>query len=736
MTDLLRGTRSPWIASPFVALATLLGLHGLTGMVVWGESVITAATLLAVVTVAVAVTRIATRSRLLPTVVGAAVSILASIPAFARGPEGQVRYVPTPTALRELAAAVGDGVHEAATSVAPVEVTTPLLAALMAGVFAVFLLAEHLAVSWRAAAVSGLILLAPWMPAIALQHRVSVRLLLAAIGCWVITLALTKRPTGVHTRPTPLPTVVATAATLALVALVAPTALGAHGWGLIPRLSTPDQFDGTTRLNLALDLRNSLTARSSSTVLVYVSTGERPDAFRQYTLSDFDGTSWVPSTGATDGQDLSGVLWPTPVDDWGVRPIDRVEVEVVDAAERNLALPPVPRTVDLAGPWTYSPSLDEVSSTSETTLGLRYAFEGDMHYFSAENLRALGDASGADAAIGAQYLALPEDADVARFVTLGEELTANATTRYDKALALQEFFRDTSVFRYDTSVQPTGSDSVSVFLDDEAGFCVHFATAFAIIARSLGIPSRIAVGFLPGVQAENGASVVRGGDAHTWPEVYFEGAGWVRFEPTPASQSGARPSYASPENATNPTAEPVIPVPSANPTAEPVEPVTPTTALPSPDAIPTSEQLPWRTIAVVVVLIGIAAAVGAWWSRRRREFAEAALTPDGMWEALRRRLPQSVTWNTTHTPTEAVDHVAGAMAAQDAPLGALASGSFRTLASAVSDHRYAPEGTDVRSDVIASMVDDVATAVEAAISESAKSRRVPDAGRGGSRRGA
>lgn len=736
MSDLLRGTRSPWIVTPFVAIATLLGLHGLTGMVEWGDGMVTVATLLAIVTVAVAVTRMVTRSRALPTVVGAAVGILISIPAFARGPEGQVRYVPTPTALRELATAVGDGVHEAATSVAPVEVTTPLLALLMAGVFAVFLVAEHLAVSWRAAAVSGLVLLAPWMPAIALQHRVSVRLLLAAIGCWVVMLALTKRPTGAHTRPAPLSTAVATAATLGLVALVAPTALGANGWGLIPRLATPQQFDGTTRLNLALDLRSSLTAKSSSTVLVYVSTGERPDAFRQYTLSDFDGTSWAAGEEATDGRDLSGVLWPTPVSDWDERPIDRVEIEVVDAAERNLALPPVPRAVEVTGSWSYSPSLDEVSSTSDTTLGLRYAFEGDMRYFSAEGLRGLGDASGADGLIGDQYFALPDDVDVARFVALGQEITASATTRYDKALALQEFFRDTARFRYDTSVDPTGDDSVSVFLDDEAGFCVHFATAFAIIARSIGLPSRIAVGFLPGTESENGAYVVRGGDAHTWPEVYFEGAGWVRFEPTPSSQSGARPSYATPDSANNPTAEPAIPIPSANPTAEPGLPSAPATAVPQPRGSDTTAQVSWPVVLLVAVAAALALGAAAWWTRRRREYAEASLTPDGIWDSLRHRLPETVAWRTTHTPAEAVQHVAGAMAENDAHLGELAGDTLRDLAGAVSDHRYAPQGTSVPPEVISGMADEVASAVSDALSDAAKSRRAPDDVRGGSRRGA
>lgn len=733
---MMRGTRSPWVATPFVAVTTLLGLQGLTGMVVWGGALTTAIVLMAIVTLAIAITRMVTRSRALPTAVGAVVAILASVPAFARGPEDQHRLLPTPTALRELAAAVGDGVREAATTAAPADVTRPLLAVLMAGLVVVFLVAEHLAVSWRAAAVSGLVLLAPWMPAIALQHRVSVRLLLAAIGCWVITLALTKRPTGATSRPRPLSTIVATGATLGLVALVVPSALGANGWGLLPRLATPDQLDGTTRLNLALDLRNSLTVNSSSSVLIYVSTGERPDAFRQYTLSEFDGTGWTDADDRGDTQPLDGVLWPQPVESWDERPKDRVEVEVLGATERSLAIPPVPREVDISGDWAYSPLLDEVSSTSETTIGLRYAFEADMRYFTAEYLRGLGNATGDDATVGETYFALPEGVDVDRFTTLATEITAGATTRYDKALALQEYFRDPSQFRYDTTVEPDGDDSVSVFLDDREGFCVHFATAMSMLARSIGLPSRIAVGYLPGSPADDGAYVVTGGDAHTWPEIYFAGAGWVRFEPTPTAQTGARPSYATPEGAETPSGEPVAPVPTAVPTGAPGEPLPGTTTEPKPEPEVVQDTVAWPLLVVIAVVVVIALAVASWWTRRRRELLEAESTPETVWAGLRARLPAGVAWNSTHTPAEAAEHVEGALSRDDHPLDPEASIALATLAGVVSDYRYAPDGHTVLTAQAESLAAEVAQGVARATEDEPRSRLIRVGARGGSRPGA
>lgn len=546
MNDLIRGTRAPWYATPVVAIAVLLGFNGLTTMIVWGPWLGTTILLMAVVTVAISVTRMLSRSRLLPTLVGAVAAVLTSIPAFARGPEGQVRYFPTPSGLRDLASAAREGIHVAASTVAPAEINRPLLALIMCGAFAIFLVAEHLAVSWRAAAMSGLILLIPWMPAITLQHRVSASLLLGAIACWVVLLALTKRPTGAAARPSTAGAITAAAATIVLVALVTPTALGGNGWGMIPRFATPDGLDGSTRLNLALDLRNSLTANSSSPVMVYVSTGDKPEAFRVYTVTAFDGSQWTLDDSEGDQQPITSVLWSNPVPDWESQQLDRIDVSIQDFISDHLPLPTVPRTIDVPGQWTYSPSHDVVSSSTDKTTWLDYSFNADLQYFTADKLRALGSAASDDSLLGANFVNIPAAADRARFVALATEITADATTRYDQALALQEYFRNTANFTYTTAVDPSGSDSVSVFLDKREGYCVQFASGMIMLARSLDIPARLAIGFLPGTPSNDGASVIRGGDAHAWPELYFAGAGWVRFEPTPAVQTGARPSYADP----------------------------------------------------------------------------------------------------------------------------------------------------------------------------------------------
>ncbi len=124
-----------------------------------------------------------------------------------------------------------------------------------------------------------------------------------------------------------------------------------------------------------------------------------------------------------------------------------------------------------------------------------------------------------------------------------ERITADARSDYHRALLLQDHFRLDGGFRYDLEVHSEGIDSLEDFLFDvRAGYCQQFASGYAALARSVGLPTRVAVGFTWGDwQPErdmdgalvDGAYVVRGRHAHAWPEVYFAGTGWVRFEPTP-----------------------------------------------------------------------------------------------------------------------------------------------------------------------------------------------------------
>jgi len=201
------------------------------------------------------------------------------------------------------------------------------------------------------------------------------------------------------------------------------------------------------------------------------------------------------------------------------------------------------RSVKIAGTWVYAADSLDIISRGRSTKGLDYT----VNYLEVQPTSAqLQTAPQAAASFVQQYTQLPNvlSPEVAR---LARQLTATAPTDFDKAVALQKYFRDTGGFVYDTNVDTSqNADAVSTFLASKRGYCVQFASAMAVMARTLGIPARVGVGFLPGTRLSNGRQGVSLNDAHAWPELYFEGVGWVRFEPTPAVRTGAPPSYSQP----------------------------------------------------------------------------------------------------------------------------------------------------------------------------------------------
>ncbi len=149
-----------------------------------------------------------------------------------------------------------------------------------------------------------------------------------------------------------------------------------------------------------------------------------------------------------------------------------------------------------------------------------------------------------------------------RVVQLARELTAGSRTQTDRALAIERYLRGLK-YSYQVEPLPPGDDAVDQFLFSmRAGYCTYYASAMAVMARAVGIPSRVVVGYATGsYNAERGEFEVREQDAHAWPELYIEEQGWTRWEPTPIrpvpsrSMQPERPGVAAPQTATS-TARP------------------------------------------------------------------------------------------------------------------------------------------------------------------------------------
>ena len=137
--------------------------------------------------------------------------------------------------------------------------------------------------------------------------------------------------------------------------------------------------------------------------------------------------------------------------------------------------------------------------------------------------------------VKAAYLQLPPDFSN-DIKLLSEDITREFMTPYAKVTAILDYL---SQFPYKLEVEalPEGTDSVAHFLfTRKNGFCLHYASAAVVMLRSVGIPSRLVVGYLPGEPGKiPGQYILRDKYYHAWPQVYFPGYGWVDIEATPGS---------------------------------------------------------------------------------------------------------------------------------------------------------------------------------------------------------
>jgi transglutaminase-like putative cysteine protease len=331
---------------------------------------------------------------------------------------------------------------------------------------------------------------------------------------------------------------------------------------------------GVSMSNPMVGLKRDLT-RGADIDLVRVVTPERnPGYLRISVLDHFDGESWRPS-----GRDIpvsqraEGIVPRPPGLDASV-PRVRVpyEIEISDDLKSTWLPTPYPVfSISAPGDWRYDRStLDFVSAADgQTTAGMSYDLEALDVEPTAEQL---ADAGPAPSSVSAPNTALPRNLPI-RIRLLARTVTADAPTKLQKAARLQEWFRVDGGFTYSLDRAPgTGMETLLRFLDTgpggRVGYCEQFAAAMALMGRAIGIPSRVAVGFLRPSPAGPDTYVYSSHDLHAWPEMYFEGVGWVRFEPTPQARTGhALPAYTSGQvpgaqpssSASGPSARPTLP---------------------------------------------------------------------------------------------------------------------------------------------------------------------------------
>lgn len=301
--------------------------------------------------------------------------------------------------------------------------------------------------------------------------------------------------------------------------------------------------------NPMVDLRRDLIRGTDKDLLEVVTDDPDPSYLRIAVLNRFASEAWssgdrdVPSSQQADGElpSLEGVD-PT---------VPRQEFEYSISASDDFSSIWLPtqgnlRRIEAFGDWRYDLETRDFLAGDDDldTSGLSWSFTSVDLDLDANELALAPSSAGQ---VSEELTDLPSGIDdEIRQLTL--EVTERAPSRFEKAVALQNWFRRGGGFTYDDSTEgKNGADDLAAFLTEgpggRTGYCEQFAASMAVMARILGIPARVAVGFLRPDEVGPDTYVYSAHDLHAWPELYLTGAGWVRFEPTPGGRAETVPGY-------------------------------------------------------------------------------------------------------------------------------------------------------------------------------------------------
>ncbi len=630
---------------------------------------------------------------------------------------------------------LGEARDSAQQYVAPVPATVPAVHPLLITAGAWVLLAfDTLASTWRRVPLAGLVLLCVYTVPLAVTGRgVSwFVFVLAAAGFLALlhaqhTQSVTRWGRGLRADGTVSDTVTeqespedsfgvrtgfssTVAARLGIAAVVlavaVPLALPTLDLGLLDRAGPGSGGGDVDVVNPIADMRRDL-IRGGDDPLVEITTDDPdPSYLRISVLRAYNGRTWTPGNRAIPREQAATGALPPPQ---GVGASVERTPRAYDARAyprfRSNWLPTMQELtwVRAGEDWRYDLSTrDFLTSDPDrvNTSGISWSMRAEEYEY---DLAALDNSPSGAAEVGREYIDLP--GDLPPIVTeLAREVTADEPTRFRKARALQAWFRDPEEFTYTLAApQGNGNADLATFLSEDGegrrGYCEQFASAMAVMARSLDIPARVVIGFLTPertgeAEGVGGVFEFSAWDMHAWPELYFPGSGWVAFEPTPPTRASNVPAWTSdrlperPEQTTAPTAQP----------SDDVAPNVPQNT-PTPEAVETTSDeenvsvLPLVVALVaVVLLVGFLLALPRLVRRRRAHQRERDGDVESAWLELRDRvLDLGLVWPVGRSPRETGARTASLLPFVDGP----AHDALGRLVEALEEARYAPPGRAV-----------------------------------------
>ena len=640
-------------------------------------------------------------------------------------------FIPSPSALSALRDVLADGGHVINSYTAPVPVSEEIIALTALGVGTALVFVRALQRLGNPA-LAGTALVGMYLVPV-FSLRAGAPWWSFALVLWAVVLllvnheqgqllhwgrVLNKRATWSEDSPR-TPGLSATGARMGAVALVAALLIPA----LTPTFTLPALNFGSgngpsgggagtgiasdpVTLAALVSVRRDLSEQQNRTLIVYRSDDGSPTYLRMVALENFDGTTWSPRKFDVDvNQVVTGGL--PPLNEIGDASYETrsYSIQVGPLASHYLPLPYPSNVIDVNGSWVMDPVTRSVLSDSGTTANLTYNAKSPAVTPSVKALRQVQSVQDSsvpvppavldDLALNSTTPAVIRDTAVS--------VTAKSTTAYDKALALQDYFR--SNFTYDLLARSKDdSKLIEDFLTERRGYCEQFASVMALMARAVGIPARVAVGFSPGAQQRDGSWQVGTHQAHAWPELYFQGYGWIRFEPTPRAGDGsgiAPPAWAPYASASSSGS-------GSGATASDLRDLSrykkleyeqagggsigAVTLPASPPATSWSELLR-RGVLVLILIVAIAAAmfpsVVRWWRTRKR--SHSASPAEAAWDQLRDDVRDyGRNWSDAESPRRIAARLIASERLIDEP-----ARSMRRLSNATEIARYAPRDTVV-----------------------------------------
>ncbi|REE94997.1 DUF3488 and transglutaminase-like domain-containing protein [Thermomonospora umbrina] len=347
----------------------------------------------------------------------------------------------------------------------------------------------------------------------------------------------------------------------------------------------------------------------------------RAEVWRLAVLDRFDGVTWssgagfVP-TGSTVPEGAERARRRDLVQDVTIRDLPGVWVPAADR----------PRAIDGLG-VVVDPASGVMATAQQLRSGQTYRVTSAVREWSADDLAVVGAAQDAEARAARELPWGPgarrPPVQLAEFEAFARRATEGTTSPIQQAAQLAEFLKGYG--RYDFNAPPGhGYRQLDYFLGEaRRGTPEHYATAYAVLARTLGLPTRVMVGFTGG-RIAGGTREIRSGDVMVWPEVKFESIGWVPFNPTPQRQGGGRDSGAVAAG----SAQQKLEQAQQNAASRSREAETPDERPPSRQAPARPEEpTPWWVYAsglTFLLAAGYVAAVFAVPARRRRRWRSGA----------------------------------------------------------------------------------------------------------------